>query len=136
MALRSHIGQAELEILRYIQDHHPVTVRQVADHISRTKGHVRTTVLNVMARLVQKKYLVRRKNGGVYEYEPRMSGPELMRGLVKDFVDRSLGGSPSPFLAYLAEDAARLSDQDVAQLRRLVKELEGPGKRNDAKEQP
>ena len=59
----STIGQAELEILRYIQERHPVTVRQVADHVSETKGHVRTTVLNVMTRLVRKRYLVRRKQG-------------------------------------------------------------------------
>src|SRR3712207_5545463 len=70
---KSSIGQAELEILLYIQDHHPVTVRQVAEHVSRTKGHVRTTVLNVMARLVRKRYLVRRKQEGVYVYSDRKS---------------------------------------------------------------
>jgi predicted transcriptional regulator len=123
MPAKSSIGQAELEILRYIQEHHPVTVRQVADHVSQTKGHVRTTVLNVMTRLVRKRYLVRRKQDGVYVYAPRVPAGQLLRTLVGDFVDKALGGSPSPFVAYLAEDA-RLSSQDVEQLKRLVKQLE------------
>ena len=45
----------------------------------------------------------------------------------KDFVDGALGGSASPFVAYLAEDA-RLSAEDVARLKRLVDELEAGGK--------
>jgi predicted transcriptional regulator len=124
---QSSIGQAELEILRYIQDRHPVTVRQVADHISETKGHVRTTVLNVMSRLVRKRYLVRRKHDGVYQYSPRVPAGQVLRNLVSEFVDKSLGGSPSPFVAYLTEDA-RLSSEDVDQLKRLVKQFEADPK--------
>lgn len=119
------IGQAELEILKYIQDHHPVTVRDVAEHISQTKGHVRTTVLNVMARLCRKGYLQRAKVDGVFQYRPRLAKGELLRRLVRDFVDRALGGSLSPFVAYLAEDA-RLSADDLTRLRQLVRELDNP----------
>jgi BlaI family penicillinase repressor len=127
---RAPIGRAELEILQHIQSHAaPVTVRQVAEHVLRTKGHVRTTVLNVMSRLVNKGYLVRRKRDGVYEYSPRVPARQLVRNLVQDFVDRALGGSASPFVAYLAEDA-QLSADDVAQLRRLVDDLEaGEGRK-------
>jgi predicted transcriptional regulator len=116
------IGQAELEILHYIHDHHPVTVRDVAEYVSRTKGHTRTTVLNVMARLVRKGYLTRRKAEGVYRYEPRVPKGDLMRGMVRDFVERALGGSLSPFVAYLAEDAD-VSDDELRELKQLVRDL-------------
>jgi len=132
---QSTIGQAELEILRYIQDHHPVTVRQVADHVSETKGHVRTTVLNVMTRLVRKRYLVRRKQAGVFQYSPRVPAGQVLRNLVSEFVDKSLGGSPSPFVAYLTE-GAQLSPDDVNQLKRLVKQLESNPKFAGQKEAP
>jgi len=46
-----NIGRAEMEILRYISDHHPVSVREVADRVCAGKGQVRTTALNVMERL-------------------------------------------------------------------------------------
>ena len=117
------IGQAELEILRHIHDRHPVTVRQVAAHVAATKGHTRTTVLNVMTRLVHKGFLTRRKTDGVYTYSPRVPQSEMLRSLVGDFVSRALGGSLSPFVAYLAQDA-RLTDADLAALRDLVRTLE------------
>ena len=123
MARRRGIGQAELEVLNYIQDHHPVTVRQVADHVRAAKGHTRTTVLNVMTRLVAKGYLTRRKAGGVYTYSPRVGKAELLRSLVGDFISRALGGSLSPLVAYLAEDA-RLSDRDLTELREVVRKLD------------
>jgi BlaI family penicillinase repressor len=127
---RGPIGRAELEVLQHIQAQAgPVTVRQVAEHVWRTKGHVRTTVLNVMTRLVNKGYLVRRKREGVYEYWPRVPAGQLVRNLVREFAERALGGSASPFVAYLAEDA-RLSSEDVAQLKRLIDELEAGEKRS------
>jgi predicted transcriptional regulator len=117
------IGDAELEVLRYIQDHHPVTVAEVAAHFGRVKGHVRTTTLNVMRRLLAKRYLTRRKVNGVFRYSPRLSTPDLLRGLVRDFVDRALGGSLSPFVAYLAEDA-QLTEADRAELKKLIESLD------------
>ncbi len=112
-----------MDILRYVTDHHPVTVRQVADHVSETKGHVRTTVLNVMERLRQKGYLARKKTDGVFHYSPRLPKEELMRSLVGDFVDRALGGSLSPFVAYLTHEA-KLTKAELAELRALVHTLE------------
>ena len=117
------IGRAELEILNYIHDHHPVAVRQVADHVSSTKGHTRTTVVNVMARLCNKGYLSREQVDGVYHYSPRVAKSELLRRLVGEFVDKALEGSLSPFVAYLSRDA-KLSDDDLRQLKQLVSELD------------
>jgi len=117
------IGRAELEILNYIHDHHPASVRQVAEHVSATKGHTRTTVLNVMARLSRKGYLSRRRIDGVYQYSPRVPKADLLRRLVGEFVDKALGGSLSPFVAYLGRDA-KLSDDDLRELKRLVADLE------------
>ena len=118
----STIGQAELEILHYIADHQPVTVREVADHIANTKGHARTTVLTVMDRLRQKGYLTRKKVGGVYQYSPRVPKSELLQSLVREFVEKSLGGSLQPFVAYLAQEA-NVTDEQLAELKRLVREL-------------
>ncbi|MDB5289292.1 MAG: transcriptional regulator [Phycisphaerales bacterium] len=118
------IGRAELEVLRYISEHRPATVGMVAGHFAEAKGYVRTTVQNVMQRLCDKGFLVRRKAAdGVFQYEPRAGKGELLRSLVRDFVDRSLGGSLSPFVAYLAEDA-KLSDDDLRQLHKIVRDLD------------
>jgi len=46
-----------------------------------------------------------------------------MKNLVADFVKRSLGGSLSPFVTYLA-DSGKLNEREVNELRRMVESLE------------
>ena len=118
------VGRAELEILHYVQDHRSVTVRDVADHFAEARGHVRTTILNVMERLRKKGLLTRKKVGGIFQYEPSVGKADLLQSLVRDFVEKTLGGSVSPFVAYLSRDA-RLSDDELAELKSAVDELKG-----------
>jgi predicted transcriptional regulator len=131
---REMIGREEMQVLRYVADRHPVSVREVADHVAATSGKARTTVLTVMERLREKGYLVRRRKGGVYLYSPKRSQADVLRNLVADFVREALGGSVSPFVAYLAEEA-NLNDGEVRELARLVADLEahraGDGDGND-----
>jgi predicted transcriptional regulator len=123
MRAKSTIGRAEMEILHYIHDHHPITVRQVAEQFGEGKGLVRTTVLNVMERLRKKGHLTRKQSGGFFQYSPRLSKPDLLRNLVRDFVDKSLEGSLSPFVAYLAEEA-RLTERELGELKVILRDLE------------
>lgn len=115
-----------MELLRFIHDHHPITVRAVAEEFGEAKGLARTTVLNVMERLRGKGHLVRKQSGGVYQYSPRQPKADLLRGLVRDFVDRSLGGSLSPFVAYLTEEA-RLTEDELNDLKAIVRALKRKG---------
>lgn len=123
MGEAKNIGEGELEVLRFIHDHHPVTVRQVADHFAERKGHVRTTILNVMERLRKKGFLTRKKSGGSFRYSPRERKADLFHTLVDQFVHGSLGGSVSPFVAYLAREAV-LNEEEIRELKQLVSELE------------
>ena len=120
---KSPIGKAELELLTFIHDHHPASVRDAADHLAQTRGIVRTTVLNMMARLVAKGYLTRKRIDGIYHYSPRTPKSNLLHTLVRDFIHSALGGSVSPFVAYLSTDAD-LSDEELAELKQLLHDLE------------
>ena len=117
------IGRAEMEILRYIAEHQPVTVREVADFLAQTKGQTRTTALNMMERLREKGHLVREKTDGIFQYRPSIPKEDLMRGVVRDFVRESLGGTVQPFVAYLAEEAT-VTEGELDELKRLVAALE------------
>jgi predicted transcriptional regulator len=123
MPPKAGLGQSELEILRYIQDHHPLTVRELADHVAETKGHTRTTALNVMERLRRKGHLTREKVDGVYRYSPSQPKPQLLQSLVRDFVAGALGGSVEPFVAYLGQEA-NLTDAQVEELRQVLEQLD------------
>ena len=117
------LGSTEIEILRHLGDHAPQSVGDVAAHFAETSGQARTTILTLMERLRKKGYLSRKQIGGVYQYSPKVAKHDLLRRLVKGFVDTTLGGSVSPFVAYLSESGP-VSAEDLAQLKQLVRDLE------------
>ena len=113
------LGELQLEILRFISDHGPLTVGEVAARFGEPRGLARTTVLTVMERLREKGYVSRRKEGGVFRYAPCAEKAELLRGLVREFVETTLAGSVSPFFAYLAQEK-ELSGEEILALRQLL----------------
>lgn len=115
------IGQEELAILQFIQENYPATVREVADHFSES-GKARTTILTVMERLRQKRFLTRKKVGNAFCYSPQIEREAVLHSLVGDFVNNMLGGSVSPFMAYMSQ-SKNLSDEELSELKRLVREL-------------
>jgi predicted transcriptional regulator len=118
-----YFSPAEWEMLQYIMEHDPITVREVAVRFASTHGYARTTVLTMMERLRGKGYLTRRKEGGVNRYSPSEPRPDLLQGLVRDFVQKALGGSVSPFVAYLGKEA-RLKPEELNELKQLVQDWE------------
>jgi predicted transcriptional regulator len=118
------LGQAELEILQIVQEHQPVTVGDVARQVAADTGKARTTVATMVGRLLRKGFLTRKKVEGKFHYSARLSKPELDRGLVQRFVERTLGGSLSPFVAYLVEKPDELTPSEVQRLKQLLREVQ------------
>lgn len=125
-----YFSPAEWELLQYIVEHHPIAVREVTAQFALTHGYARTTVLTMMERLRGKGYLTRAKVGGVNRYSPSEPKTELMQGLVRDFVQKALGGSVSPFVAYLGKEA-RLNREELQELKQLVQEWEAQEERDE-----
>ena len=118
------LGEQELEILRHIAGRLSVTAGEVAEHFARSRGVARTTIVTMMERLRGKRYLVRKKLAGTYRYSSRIPEKTLLQSLMHDFTDRVLGGSLDPFVAFLA-GRARLSEDQVRDLTRIIREVEG-----------
>lgn len=123
------LGLQELEALEVVRERAPVTVGEMFKAFGEPRGLARTTVLTMMERLRRKGFLQRAKQDGVFRYAPRTESDEALKGLVADFVRRSLGGSLSPFVSYLV-DSGDLSPNEVEQLKRLVESVENsePGR--------
>jgi len=124
------LGDQELAVLRYITEHAPVTVGEVAAGFGEPNGLARSTVETVMERLRKKWYLTRSRKDGVFRYTATFAPQELMSGLVKQFVEQTLSGSLLPFVTYFSQQN-RLSEQELAELERLVEKLQPPNKEAD-----
>ena len=66
---------------------------------------MRTTTLNVMDRLRKKGFLTRKKANGAFQYSPREQKADFFHSRVDPCVHRELGGSVTPFVAYLVREA-------------------------------
>lgn len=116
------IGARELTLLRHISDCGPASVGEMAADFGTSHGLARSTVLTMMERLRAKGYLQRRNVGGVYRYRTITTPSDVARNAVGRFVEKTLGGSLSPFVAWMAEHG-EVSDIELAELRALVAQL-------------
>ncbi|HIE1460105.1 TPA: BlaI/MecI/CopY family transcriptional regulator [Stenotrophomonas maltophilia] len=117
------IGDQELALLQYIDEHAPASVGEVASGYGETRGLARSTVLTMMERLRAKGYLRRQQQDGVYRYQATRGPESVLQGAVAQFVDNTLQGSVSPFVAYLSQ-RQQVSDNELAELEALVAELQ------------
>jgi predicted transcriptional regulator len=115
------LGELELQVWRYVADRQGVTVADVAGEFARRRSLARTTILTVMERLRSKRYLRRNRAGGSYRYFTSRSKARFLQSLVGQFLDRAMGGSLDPFVAYLMQDA-KLTDQQLQELKKFVEE--------------
>jgi predicted transcriptional regulator len=116
------VGDQELSLLRYIAETGRTSVGEVAEGFGEPRGLARSTVLTMMERLRQKGRLEREQVEGVYRYFSPVSEDDLLRGAVQSFVEKTLAGSVSPFVAYLTE-TGEVSDGELAELEDMVARL-------------
>ena len=119
---KPNLGEHELEVLRYIAAHSPITAREVVEALGPERNLARTTLLTVIERLRKKGYLSRRRKENVFVYSTRVPQAELLQDLVRQFVEKTLGGAVSPVMAYLAS-VRKLPQEEVDELQRLVEDL-------------
>ena len=117
------IGDQELALLHHLDECGNASVGEVAAAYGEPRGLARSTVLTMMERLRAKGYLKRRQLQGVYRYSAATGPGEVMRSAVGSFVEKTLSGSVSPFVAWLSE-SAEVSDTELAELEALVARLQ------------
>jgi predicted transcriptional regulator len=117
------IGDQELALLHYLAEHEQASVGEVAADFGESRGLARSTVLTMMERLRAKSYVKRRHVDGVYRYSTAAGPGEAVSNAVGQFVEKTLSGSLSPFVAWMSEKA-KVSDSELAELEALVAQLQ------------
>jgi predicted transcriptional regulator len=111
----------ELEIMKVVWELGGATVRDVYERLRARRRIAYTTVLTMMNVLERKGHLKKRAERRSFRYQPARPRAEVVRAMVREFLDRMFGGSAQPLLVHLLEER-RLSDDDLRELSRRIRE--------------
>jgi predicted transcriptional regulator len=113
----------ELEIMKIIWELENATVRDVYETILKRRRIAYTTVMTMMKILETKGYLKKSQEDRAYVYRPAQPKQNVIRGMVRDFVNRVFNGSAEPLLVHLVEEKG-LSEKELAEIARLARREE------------
>ena len=115
------LTEGELELMTVLWKRGEGTVNEVIEQLP--AGRAYTTVSTFLRILEQKGFLAARKEGRGHIYTPAVSKPSYESRTLRDVVERVFEGAPVALARQLLQ-TENLSGQDLAELRRLIEELE------------
>jgi predicted transcriptional regulator len=114
------LTEQELEIMKVVWQLETATVRQVYENMLEHRRIAYTTVMTMMNILEQKGYLKKRQDDRAYVYRPSQPKQQVIRSMVREFVNRVFNGSASPLLVHLVEDQ-HLDAKDLEEIRKTIR---------------
>jgi BlaI family penicillinase repressor len=118
------ISEAEWQVMNVVWRDQPVEAQAVVEELAAPNGWSAATVKTMLHRLVKKKALAFEQDGKRYLYSATVRQSDCVRQASRSFVERVFGGSAAPALMHLVKNS-KLSDSEVAELRRLLDRKEG-----------
>jgi predicted transcriptional regulator len=110
----------ELEIMKLVWSRRAATVRDVYEDLRARRRIAYTTVMTMMNILERKGHLKKRTGGRSFLYQPARPKREVLRAMVREFLDRVFGGAAEPLLVQLVQDR-RLTERDLSELARRIR---------------
>ncbi len=118
-----NITDAEWAILERLWDEGPGSVRRLADVLYPKGGASEyATVHKLLERLETKKYVQRKRTGGVYLFQAAIPREDVIGRQLETLIDKMYGGSLQPLLMNLVR-VKRLTAQELRDLLDLVNDL-------------
>ena len=117
----------ELEILKALWERGPSTVREVREVLFGKRPMIYTTVLKMLQIMTEKGLVVCDKREWAHVYHPKETRKAVVGRLTGDLLNRVFDGS-TPQLVLHALEQKRAKPEDLAEIRRLIKEVERRGK--------
>jgi len=119
--------EVELQILSVLWDRGPSTVREVHDALRKERDTGYSTTLKMMQVMIEKGLLFKDDDQRPQVYRPAMSQEQAQTQFVDDLIQRVFGGAADK-LILRAVSSRHISRQDLEQIRKLLKKLEGESK--------
>jgi BlaI family transcriptional regulator, penicillinase repressor len=110
----------ELELMKIVWRHDDaVTVRDVYEELRALRPVAYTTVMTNLKTLEQKGHLTATQQDRAFLYRPARPKQQVIREMVRDFVNRVFNGSGRPLVVQMLEDD-QLSESDLREIARMM----------------
>jgi len=113
--------ESEIEILKVLWTHEPLTVREVFEHLGSSGGY--TTVLKFMQIMLEKGLVVRDESCRAHVYRSTLSEADMKRQAVSGLASKLFGGSRLR-LAMQALSGETVAEADLTEMRALIDKIE------------
>jgi predicted transcriptional regulator len=116
------ISDAEHAVMEALWRQSPLTAAEVCENVCDERDWSLATVKTLLSRLVAKNAVATAPDGRRFLYSPLLERANYVETESRRLVDRLFGGRAAPLIAHLAE-AEALSDEDLAEIETLLKEM-------------
>jgi BlaI family penicillinase repressor len=119
-----HPTPAELEILKILWEHGPLTVRDVWTRLrGQNLRRAYTSVLSLMTVMADKGLLRREPAGRAFKFQAKVSRDKTVGGMLSDLWQRAYSGSTSSLVAHLL-DQTRPGEEELQAIRETLERFE------------
>ena len=117
------ITEAESVIMEALWRRSPLTAEEIASDLPESQGWSFSTIKALINRLLKKGVIDADLDGRRYLYRPAVARTEYILAESQSLLDRLFAGRLAPLVSQFSQ-AQQLTPEDVAELRRLIDELD------------
>lgn len=120
---KKQISIAESKVMETLWRAHPLTAEDVTNGVAADQNWSVGTVKSLLNRLLSKGAISAEKDGRRYLYSPVLSHDDYITHEGQGVLDRLFDGRVSALLTHFSQHE-KLSGDDIAELKKLIKELD------------
>ena len=117
------ISDAESLVMEVLWEKNPATSDDVVAELSKTTDWQEATIKTLLNRLLKKRAIAAERDGRRYLYRPLLKRVDYIDAASTTLLDRLFGGRVAPLVAHFS-DRRKLTRKDLAELKRLIEELD------------
>ena len=117
------ISSAESLVMEALWQDSPLSAEEVTERVAAGQGWSEATVKTLLNRLLKKKAIAAQKDGRRYLYRPQVARESYVATESQGLLDRLFDGRLAPLVSHFSTQG-KLDAQDIAELKRLIEELE------------
>ena len=117
------ISTAESQVMKALWAKSPLTAEEIIAALPDDQDWADATVKTLLNRLLKKDAIAAEREGRRFLYRPLVAQDDYVHTESQGLLDRLFDGKLAPLVAHFSQ-REKLSDEDVAELRRLLETLD------------